>query len=77
MSDLPVMIGNYRNRIEASRKAKSYADRTHIDVAAHELEQLLAIAEHAWGLSLGQDWNKGTAAGHHRSKLIRALGKKP
>jgi len=31
------------------------------------------IAEHAEGLSLGLDWNNGTAANRHRDKLCTAV----
>lgn len=31
------------------------------------------LLNHAYGMSMGNDWNKGTMAGHHRQKLINAV----
>lgn len=38
-----------------------------------EKEALEKVYQHALGLSLGLDWNNGTAAGLHREKLIDAV----
>lgn len=37
---------------------------------ARAVEPLVAAAQ---GLSLGTDWNKGTAAGYHRQSLLDAI----
>jgi hypothetical protein len=34
-------ITNLRNRIEASKKAATYSERTHVDAPVHELEAML------------------------------------
>ncbi|MFH4882233.1 hypothetical protein [Enterobacter hormaechei] len=31
------------------------------------------LLHHAYGMTMGHDWNKGTMAGHHRDKLCRAV----
>jgi hypothetical protein len=31
------------------------------------------LLHHAYGMTMGHDWNKGTMAGHHREKLCRAV----
>lgn len=31
------------------------------------------LLHHAYGMTMGHDWNKGTMAGHHRTKLCRAV----
>lgn len=31
------------------------------------------LLHHAYGMTMGNDWNKGTMAGHHRDKLCRAV----
>lgn len=31
------------------------------------------LLHHAYGMTMGQDWNKGTMAGHHRGKLCKAV----
>jgi hypothetical protein len=38
---LATAITNLRNRIEASKKAITYSERTHVDVPVHELEAML------------------------------------
>jgi hypothetical protein len=41
MTTLSTSIANLRNRIEASKKAPRYNERTHVDAPAHELEMML------------------------------------
>lgn len=47
------------------------------DAVITELQERVRKAEkvicHVKGLSFGVDWNKGTAAGFHREKLLKAL----
>ncbi|MCO6599434.1 DUF551 domain-containing protein [Enterobacter hormaechei] len=31
------------------------------------------LLHHAYGMTMGHDWNKGTMAGHHRAKLCQAV----
>ncbi len=31
------------------------------------------LLHHAYGMTMGHDWNKGTMAGHHRTKLCQAV----
>ena len=31
------------------------------------------LLHHAYGMTMGHDWNKGTMAGHHREKLCKAV----
>lgn len=31
------------------------------------------LLHHAYGMTMGQDWNKGTMAGHHRGKLCKSV----
>ncbi|MEG6305287.1 hypothetical protein UXP06_11915 [Enterobacter ludwigii] len=31
------------------------------------------LLHHAYGMTMGNDWNKGTMAGHHRTKLCQAV----
>lgn len=31
------------------------------------------LLHHAYGLTMGHDWNKGTMAGHHREKMCQAV----
>lgn len=31
------------------------------------------LLKHAYGMTMGHDWNKGTMAGHHREKLCKAV----
>ena len=31
------------------------------------------LLHHAFGMTMGHDWNKGTMAGHHRAKLCQAV----
>lgn len=31
------------------------------------------LLHHAYGMTMGHDWNKGTMAGHHRDKLCQAV----
>lgn len=31
------------------------------------------LLHHAYGMTMGHDWNKGTMAGHHRAKLCHAV----
>lgn len=31
------------------------------------------LLHHAYGMTIGHDWNKGTMAGHHREKLCKAV----
>ena len=31
------------------------------------------LLHHAYGMTMGRDWNKGTMAGHHRAKLCQAV----
>lgn len=31
------------------------------------------LIHHAYGMTMGHDWNKGTMAGHHRAKLCQAV----
>ena len=31
------------------------------------------LLHHAYGMTMGHDWNKGTMAGHHRDKLCHAV----
>ncbi|NYA42914.1 hypothetical protein HZI31_06290 [Serratia fonticola] len=31
------------------------------------------LLKHAYGMTMGHDWNKGTMAGHHRQKLCQAV----
>lgn len=31
------------------------------------------LLHHAYGMTMGHDWNKGTMAGHHRGKLCKAV----
>ncbi len=31
------------------------------------------LLHHAYGMTMGHDWNKGTMAGHHREKLCQAV----
>ena len=31
------------------------------------------LLSHAYGMTMGHDWNKGTMAGHHRDKLCQAV----
>ena len=31
------------------------------------------LLHHAYGMTMGHDWNKGTMAGHHRTKLCKAV----
>lgn len=31
------------------------------------------LLRHAYGMTMGHDWNKGTMAGHHREKLCKAV----
>jgi len=31
------------------------------------------LLKHAYGMTMGKDWNKGTMAGHHREKLCKAV----
>jgi|HubBroStandDraft_2_1064218.scaffolds.fasta_scaffold91367_4 hypothetical protein len=45
MTTLSTSISNLRNRIEASKKAPRYNERTHVDAPAHELEALLGSNE--------------------------------
>lgn len=37
------------------------------------LECFKRLLHHAYGMTMGHDWNKGTMAGHHRDKLCRAV----
>lgn len=32
-----------------------------------------SLLHHAYGMTMGHDWNKGTMAGHHRTKLCQAV----
>lgn len=32
-----------------------------------------SLLHHAYGMTMGHDWNKGTMAGHHRAKLCQAV----
>ncbi|HHA1753093.1 TPA: DUF551 domain-containing protein [Enterobacter kobei] len=36
-------------------------------------ECFMRLLHHAYGMTMGHDWNKGTMAGHHREKLCRAV----
>lgn len=42
-------------------------------VGSEEQKALEKVYEHAYGLTFGMDWNKGTAAGNHRDKLVEAV----
>ncbi|EMC3976747.1 TPA: hypothetical protein R4X90_004851 [Enterobacter hormaechei subsp. xiangfangensis] len=37
------------------------------------LECFKRLLHHAYGMTMGHDWNKGTMAGHHRTKLCQAV----
>ena len=41
----PVEVSNLRNRLEASRKAPNYSDRTHVDVPSELLDRILSLLE--------------------------------
>ncbi len=36
-------------------------------------ECFMRLLHHAYGMTMGHDWNKGTMAGHHHEKLCRAV----
>ncbi|HCR1965486.1 TPA: DUF551 domain-containing protein [Enterobacter kobei] len=36
-------------------------------------ECFMRLLHHAYGMTMGHDWNKGTMAGHHREKLCRTV----
>ena len=38
-----------------------------------EPECFKRLLHHAYGMTMGHDWNKGTMAGHHRDKLCQAV----
>ncbi|EOC1198841.1 hypothetical protein AAAW50_003040 [Cronobacter sakazakii] len=52
------------------RVIKLYAEPPAPVVVPECFERLL---RHAYGMSMGTDWNKGTAACHHREALCRAV----
>lgn len=61
----------------SGRESRASAAIAEIALASLEAEPVLEcfkrLLHHAYGMTMGHDWNKGTMAGHHRDKLCRAV----
>jgi len=51
----------------------AFANVTYPPATVSVPECFKRLLHHAYGMTMGHDWNKGTMAGHHRTKLCQAV----
>ncbi|ELX8366044.1 hypothetical protein NVS08_17215 [Enterobacter kobei] len=69
----PVSVFKIDHESSLIKHVKRVVSETNAPPAPVVPECFERLLHHAYGMTMGHDWNKGTMAGHHREKLCQAV----